>query len=56
MNVPRGMVVPSENVKSFTATRDSTTKKIFKFSSKIYEGEAPGLQQFHLRFEIGFNR
>jgi hypothetical protein len=26
-NVPRGMVVPFENVKSFIATRDNVTKK-----------------------------
>ena len=43
-NVPRGMmVVPSENVKSFTATRVIRTKKFF-FSCKIYyEGEGTSL-------------
>ena len=39
-NVPPGMVVPSENVKSFTATRVNRTIK--KISCKIYQGEGEG--------------
>ena len=45
-NVPRGIVVPSENVKSFTATRDNKTEK--KFSCKIYE-EGPGWGSLTIR-------